>query len=84
LAVRLRFIGAIPLGGYFAHVVGNFTHGAFQMIKSIKTFVANESGATAIEYALIASLIAVAIIASISVLGSKLQNTFNEVSGNLK
>lgn len=54
------------------------------MIKSIKKFVANESGATAIEYALIASLIAVAIILSVSALGSKLQNTFNEVSSNLK
>lgn len=54
------------------------------MIKSLKSFVANESGATAIEYALIASLIAVAIILSITALGSKLQNTFNEVSSNLK
>jgi pilus assembly protein Flp/PilA len=54
------------------------------MIRSIKRLVADESGATAIEYALIASLIAVAIIVSITVLGSQLQNTFNEVSGNLK
>jgi pilus assembly protein Flp/PilA len=54
------------------------------MIKSLKSFVANESGATAIEYALIASLIAVAIILSVTALGSKLQNTFNEVSSNLK
>jgi pilus assembly protein Flp/PilA len=54
------------------------------MIKSVKNFVANESGATAIEYALIASLIAVAIITAVTNLGSKLQNTFNEVSSNLK
>jgi pilus assembly protein Flp/PilA len=54
------------------------------MIKFVKNFVANESGATAIEYALIASLIAVAIILSVTTLGSKLQNTFNEVSSNLK
>ncbi len=54
------------------------------MIKSLKSFVANESGATAIEYALIASLIAVAIILSVSALGSKLQNTFTEVSSILK
>ena len=54
------------------------------MIKSLKSFVANDSGATAIEYALIASLIAVAIILSITALGTKLQNTFNEVSSNLK
>ncbi|WP_174247476.1 Flp family type IVb pilin [Methylocapsa sp. S129] len=54
------------------------------MIKSIKKFVANESGATAIEYALIASLIAVAIIVSLGALGTKLNGTFNEVAGNLK
>ena len=54
------------------------------MIKSIKKLMVNDSGATAIEYALIASLIAVAIIVSLTVLGSQLQNTFNEVSSNLK
>jgi pilus assembly protein Flp/PilA len=54
------------------------------MIKSIKTFVANESGATAIEYGLLASLVAVAIIAAITAVGTKLQNTFNEVANNLK
>jgi pilus assembly protein Flp/PilA len=52
-------------------------------IKVVKKFVANESGATAIEYALIASLVAVAIIAAVTTLGKKLQNTFNEVSSNL-
>ena len=54
------------------------------MIKSVKRLVADEFAATAIEYALIASLIAVAIIVSITVLGTQLQNTFNEVSSNLK
>jgi pilus assembly protein Flp/PilA len=54
------------------------------MIKSLKSFVANESGATAIEYALIASLVAVAIIAALSSMSKQLQNTFNEVAGNLK
>ncbi len=54
------------------------------MFRPLKKFVDNESGATAIEYALIASLIAVAIIVSITVLGTQLQNTFNEVSSNLK
>ena len=54
------------------------------MFRPLKKFVDNELGATAIEYALIASLIAVAIIVSITVLGTQLQNTFNEVSSNLK
>jgi pilus assembly protein Flp/PilA len=54
------------------------------MMKSIKKFVANESGATAIEYALIASLIAVAIITALTALGTRLSTTFGEVSSNLK
>jgi pilus assembly protein Flp/PilA len=54
------------------------------MITSVKRLIADESGATAIEYALIASLIAVVIIVSVTLLGTQLQNTFNEVSSNLK
>ena len=53
------------------------------MIKSFGKFVSNESGATAIEYALIASLVAVAIIGALGAMSTKLQNTFNEVAGNL-
>jgi len=54
------------------------------MINSVKKFISNDAGATAIEYTIIASLIAVAIILSLQVLGSQIQNTFNEVSTNLK
>ena len=54
------------------------------MVKSLKKFVANESGATAIEYALIASLIAVFIIGSLQVLGTHLSSEFTEVSNALK
>jgi pilus assembly protein Flp/PilA len=53
------------------------------MIKTFKNFLANESGATAIEYGLIASLIAVTIIAAVTTLGNKLSTTFTEVSSNL-
>lgn len=53
------------------------------MIKSLKSFLADESGATAIEYGLIASLIAVTIITAVSALGNKLTATFNEVTSNL-
>ncbi|MGD0184373.1 MAG: Flp family type IVb pilin [Roseiarcus sp.] len=49
------------------------------MIKSLKLFVADDGGATAIEYALIASLIAVFIIGSLQVLGTKMSSTFTEV-----
>lgn len=46
-------------------------------------FLKNESGATAIEYGLIASLIGIAIIAASRALGTKLSTTFANVSGNL-
>jgi len=54
------------------------------MIRSIKSFVANESGATAIEYALIASLMAVALVTVLTSLGTRLSSEFSEVSGVLK
>ncbi|MGD0721280.1 MAG: Flp family type IVb pilin [Roseiarcus sp.] len=47
-------------------------------------FVADDTAATAVEYALLAALIAIAIIAAITVVGTQLQNTFNEVASNLK
>jgi pilus assembly protein Flp/PilA len=53
------------------------------MTKFIKKFIANDSGATAIEYALIASLIAVAIIAALGVVGTNLTTVFGEVSSNV-
>ena len=53
-------------------------------MKILKNFVANESGATAIEYALIASLIAVALIAILGALGTRLSGEFSEVSAALK
>jgi pilus assembly protein Flp/PilA len=54
------------------------------MADRIKMFLADESGATAIEYALIAGLIALAIIASVTGIGVKVGNTLSEVSSNLK
>ena len=54
------------------------------MIKSVKAFVGNESGATAIEYALIASLIAVALVGILTSLGTRLSSEFTEISGALK
>jgi pilus assembly protein Flp/PilA len=47
-------------------------------------FVKDESGATAIEYGLIAAGIAVAIIATVKGLGSSLNTTFGSVSSALK
>ena len=50
----------------------------------LKSFVANESGATAIEYALIASLIAVALVTILGSLGNRLSQEFSQVSVALK
>lgn len=44
----------------------------------------DSKGATAIEYGLIAALIAVAAISAMSTLGGKISTTFNNVSSNLK
>ena len=46
-------------------------------------FLKNESGATAIEYGLIAALIAVAAITAMQGLGDQLGNTFNQVASNM-
>ena len=46
-------------------------------------FMKNESGATAIEYGLIAALIAVAIIGAVTTLGTKINSTFGKVSAKL-
>ena len=46
-------------------------------------FVADESGATAIEYGLIASLISIAIITAASSLGKNISGTFSNVAANM-
>ena len=52
-------------------------------IKAIQKIFYNEEGATAIEYGLIAALIAVAAIAAMTALGGNLKNTFNTVNNSL-
>ena len=54
------------------------------MFRSIKNFVVDEAGVTAIEYALIASLIAVFIITAVQTVGTKVSTVFNEVGNTLK
>ncbi len=53
------------------------------MIQYIKSFINDESGATAIEYGLIAAGIAVAIIAAVGLLGTSLQGMFTTVGAAL-
>ncbi|MGM4983267.1 MULTISPECIES: Flp family type IVb pilin [Rhizobium] len=50
------------------------------MSKLFSRFLKDESGATAIEYGLIAALISVAIIAGATTLGNTLSTTFNNIS----
>lgn len=54
------------------------------MIHLAKRFVRDESGATAIEYGLIAALIAVVIITAVTAVGTNLSGTFNTVAGSIK
>jgi pilus assembly protein Flp/PilA len=53
------------------------------MLGTIRAFLRDESGATAIEYGLIAAGIAIAIIAVVKGLGTKLNTTFSSISTQL-
>jgi pilus assembly protein Flp/PilA len=53
------------------------------MIRTIKTFWSDESGATAIEYGLIAALIALAIVVGAGSLGNALNGQFKNVANGL-
>jgi len=53
-------------------------------MQTFKAFLKDDSGATAIEYGLIAAGISVAIIAVVNGVGTKLKSTFSSVSTQLK
>jgi pilus assembly protein Flp/PilA len=53
------------------------------MSKYVTRFLKDESGATAIEYGLIAALVAVVLVSALTTLGSKLNTTFTTVSDKL-
>jgi pilus assembly protein Flp/PilA len=50
----------------------------------VRNFVSDESGVTAIEYALIASLIAVFIIVAVQLVGTQVKVVFTEIGNTLK
>jgi pilus assembly protein Flp/PilA len=54
-----------------------------QMLR-VRDFLSDESGVTAIEYALIASLIAVFIITAVTLVGGKVSTVFTEIGTTLK
>ncbi len=53
------------------------------MYKLVKHFLHDESGATAIEYGLIAGLVSVAAIGALTLMGGSLNTMFTAVSGQL-
>ena len=54
------------------------------MVRVFKNFLADESGATAIEYGLIAAGISLAIISAVNGLGAKLNTKFASINSSLK
>lgn len=52
-------------------------------MKLFKTFLNNEGGATAIEYALIAASISIVIVVAATTIGTNLNSTFTNVSNGL-
>lgn len=53
------------------------------MSNLFKSFMSNEDGATAIEYGLIAALISVVIIGTVTAVGTNLNATFTNISTNI-
>ena len=53
------------------------------MKKSVGKIFSNIRGATAVEYALIAGLIAIVVISGATLVGNKANTKFNQISGNL-
>ena len=52
-------------------------------VAGVKDRLASEKGATAVEYGLMVALIAVAIIAGVTMLGTNLQAMFNGIAGKI-
>ena len=66
------------------HLAPGRSEGSIFAVKTARRFLADETGATAIEYGLIAAGIALAIIASVTGLGTKLSTKFGTVSTSLR
>ena len=58
--------------------------GKENLMTRVRNFLSDESGVTAIEYALIASLIAVFIIVAVQLVGTQVSTVFTEVGNSLK
>ena len=68
---------------FFDGYLARFRSRISSMKTMFKRFASDESGATAIEYGMIAALIAVVIIGSLRLVGSSLSSKFSAIAGNL-
>jgi pilus assembly protein Flp/PilA len=90
--LRLRRKSRVAFGKTFTNLAYNdLQHGTpfrptrrgVLHMKNVVRFLKNKSGATAIEYGLIAALIAVAVIGGVSSLGTNANTTFTKVSAKM-
>jgi pilus assembly protein Flp/PilA len=82
-AVRVDLILLATGDGTWGGQIKAMHCGEAKMKNLFKKFLNNKSGATAIEYGLIAALIAVAVIGGVSQLGSSANATFTTISGSM-
>ncbi|MGH7014576.1 MAG: Flp family type IVb pilin [Acetobacteraceae bacterium] len=61
----------------------HWIHWRTETMKTLTKLFRDEAGATAIEYGLIAALIAVVIVTAVTTIGTNLTTTFNKVANNL-
>lgn len=53
------------------------------MLRQVKQFVRDEEGATALEYGLLAALVAAAIITAVGALGTTVSSTFDSIASSM-
>jgi pilus assembly protein Flp/PilA len=75
---------AFRLWPWYLSRAGKIFFRSFSMRSLLSSFLSDQSGATAIEYALIAMGIAIVIVAGVNGIGTKLSGTFDQVSASLK
>jgi len=74
---------ALPPDRHAINAMLFFPEHTVMIIRTFKTILADESGATAIEYGLIAALVSVAAITALTQMGTSLRQMFNYVADNL-
>ncbi len=75
--------GFARAGEILSSVVQEFLEMTSRFNRFMKSLWKHEEGATAIEYGLIAALLAVVILAAVALVGSDLSNLFNQISNTL-